>query len=432
MESIITNKFNSLPQQVWENKNNIEILNHNLQKYILNYRGTYSNNAVYKENDVVVFGSETYVHVYEAETSGQNPIEYPNIWKLYIAGASLLARVGETTTLPSGSEATVSIKKVVENNLDIFEFSFGIPQGIKGADGTDGTDGKNGTDGTNGKDGQSAEITNVTVTATTGEQTSGNVIMGGTALARTFDFYFTLEKGEKGADGATPTFTGVNINVTELDPSQTAYGNAFINQTSPNVYELLLTFGIPKGNAGINTGEIVNVGSADSAEKTYSVTFLNAFANQVQTSLQGLGEFQTTVENNALYANNTIKTVSPQAINVYTVTLEESEKSAIYLVTTVISVQRTLESGSKQYYGVYKLIGVINGNHNTANSEANLGTIGTSGGFTVFVGAQISMTSDTTLNVASVSKIYTTDNTMLSADSIITDVIIQPLGGQHA
>lgn len=154
--------------------------------------------------------------------------------------------VAETTTLPTGAEATV--KNIgTENHLKL---SFGIPRGEKGDKGDPGAQGLQGTKGDKGDkgdrgeqgiqgppgergtDGQNATITGATASiSNTVGIPSVNVTVGGTESARSFNFEFSNikgetgpqgiqgEKGEKGEAGTTdyldltniPTINGVTV-----------------------------------------------------------------------------------------------------------------------------------------------------------------------------------------------------------------------------
>ena len=77
--------------------------------------------------------------------------------------SAVSVEVGETTTLPAGSEATVT-NSGTGNHLVL---DFGIPQGeqgiqgIPGKDGKDGTNGKDGKDGKDGADGKDATVNGI-------------------------------------------------------------------------------------------------------------------------------------------------------------------------------------------------------------------------------------------------------------------------------
>ena len=317
MKELILNKFNSMPQQVEENRRNVKILYEELQKYNLTYRGLYSDNYSYYKNDVVVYGTNTYVHISETATQGVAPEFAPETWALYLVGENVVITAGvkSVDALEPGVQPTVTIEttEVEGEHVKTYDlaFSFGIPKGERGEKGENGTNGTNGTDGVNAViEGATADLTIINES----ETESVTVDSLGTQSNRSFAFHFNLKNGKdgtNGTNGATPLLTNINLTIDTLEPGTSAYGTAHFNQTTENVYELNMTLGIPRGNAGINSGEILNAFSADDPTKTYSVTFLNAFYNQVTsqfetvtTDVSGLKEFKTSTETNALWGNN--------------------------------------------------------------------------------------------------------------------------------
>lgn len=94
--------------------------------------------------------TEPYTLNFDVEQGGQT------ILNISVESA-VTVEVGTTTTLPSGSDATVT-NSGTSNHLVL---DFGIPQGEAGQDGKDGIDGKDGSDG------KDAKINNVTTLALT-------------------------------------------------------------------------------------------------------------------------------------------------------------------------------------------------------------------------------------------------------------------------
>ena len=105
-------------------------------------------------------------------------------------GAAATVTVGQVTTLPAGSQATVT-NSGTENAAVL---NFAIPQGAQGAAGTDGTNGANGADG---EDGVGIE----TITAAGTDENGGNIYR--INLSNGQNYTFTAPKGAQGAQGAT-------------------------------------------------------------------------------------------------------------------------------------------------------------------------------------------------------------------------------------
>ena len=105
-------------------------------------------------------------------------------------GAAATVTVGQVTTLPAGSQATVT-NSGTENAAVL---NFAIPQGAQGAAGADGT---NGTNGADGEDGVGIE----TITAAGTDENGGNIYR--INLTNGQNYTFTAPKGAQGAQGAT-------------------------------------------------------------------------------------------------------------------------------------------------------------------------------------------------------------------------------------
>ena len=114
-------------------------------------------------------------------------------------GQSATIRIGETTTLPPGSEATVTNTGTTTDAV----LNFGIPTGPTGPAGKDGKDGESivgppGKDGVDGKNGKAATIrVGATTTLSPGEPAA--VTNVGTTEDAVFNF--AIPRGEDGADG---------------------------------------------------------------------------------------------------------------------------------------------------------------------------------------------------------------------------------------
>lgn len=73
-------KYNSLPEQVQENKDNIEFLQENAM-FQWNPLGTWSATKFYKKNDLVVDGDYgTFLCINDTEMAGTEPKDNPNFW----------------------------------------------------------------------------------------------------------------------------------------------------------------------------------------------------------------------------------------------------------------------------------------------------------------------------------------------------------------
>ena len=105
-------------------------------------------------------------------------------------GAAATVTVGQVTTLPAGSQATVT-NSGTENAAVL---NFAIPQGAQGAAGKDGTNGTNGADGADG-----VGIESVTAAGT--DENGGNIYR--INLSNGQNYTFTAPKGAQGAQGAT-------------------------------------------------------------------------------------------------------------------------------------------------------------------------------------------------------------------------------------
>lgn len=115
--------------------------------------------------------------------------------------SAVSVEVGTTTTLPAGSDATVTNS----GTLNHLVLDFGIPQGIQGVQGE------------TGADGQSATITGATATVNNTVGTpSVTVTSSGTELTRSFNFDFRNLKGEQGIQGVQGEqgIAGTNATIT--------------------------------------------------------------------------------------------------------------------------------------------------------------------------------------------------------------------------
>lgn len=105
--------------------------------------------------------------------------------------------IGSTTTLPAGSNATVTNSGTAENVV----LNFGIPRGTPGATGPVGPRGATGATGPAGADGIDGEAATITVgtTTTSAPGTDAVVTNSGTESAAVLNFI--IPRGETGATG---------------------------------------------------------------------------------------------------------------------------------------------------------------------------------------------------------------------------------------
>lgn len=142
------------------------------------------------------------------------------------------AVVDSVTTLPSGSQAAVSVS-VSGGTLHL---SFSIPQGNEGAQGAQGNNGNDGAPGPQGPPFASAVVDAVN-TLNAGEPATVDLIFDGTNVR----FTFGIPQGAMGATGDT----GQNGEVTQVDLNNALQGT--LAQTS-NVTNNVNTLDIPFTN----------------------------------------------------------------------------------------------------------------------------------------------------------------------------------------
>lgn len=178
-------------------------------------------------------------------------------------GQNATVAVGTTTTLPAGSDATVTNSGTASAAV----FNFGIPQGVQGVPGQDGADGADGfsptatvsksgdtatititdkdstttTTITDGADGTAATIS-VGTTSTLPAGSSATVTNSGTSSAAVFNFGIPKgDKGDTGSTGATgPAGPGV--------PTGGSTGQVLTKNGSANYDTIWSTLSIPTVN----------------------------------------------------------------------------------------------------------------------------------------------------------------------------------------
>ena len=96
------------------------------------------------------------------------------------------------TTLPSGSDATVTVTASGEDTAKVFNFTFGIPQGATGATGAQGEQGIQGIQGDTGAAaGFGTPTATITILPAT-ETAYVNVTVSGPDTAKVFNFDFGI------------------------------------------------------------------------------------------------------------------------------------------------------------------------------------------------------------------------------------------------
>ena len=150
-------------------------------------------------------------------------------------GSTVSVNVGTTSTLEPGENATVTNSGTEENVV----LNFGIPKGEKGEPGVNG---KDGAQGIPGNDGKAATVT-VGSVSTLPAGSQATVVNSGTDTAAVLDF--GIPQGQPGSGGGGSAVT-VNVGTTTtLEPGADA--TVTNSGTEENV---VLNFGIPKGEKG--------------------------------------------------------------------------------------------------------------------------------------------------------------------------------------
>ena len=384
MKQLNFSNYNTLPQQVFENKENIKILSNNVFANELNYKGEWDSNDTYTKNDVVYYNYCLYVCISNDTIQGVYPSNTSS-WALFLKGIPpVKGIVYETKTLEENENAYVNIStENTEENTNLI-FTFGIPRGksteafnyvsivtITGSPTLNYTaemhlaqtqyvgipkinmgffglwhnanplvneiyfvewritavriNDDNSADitaevtystpniisekveqGEQGEKGNAREIirvTSETTTLNTDESASVIIEEGGTPSERTFNFKFGIPKGDKGDVGSPPNINNVAASVQTLNAGESAYCNTYVNGGDGN-YDITFNFGIPRGNAGINSAEVVNAPDTGSSDKTYSTQFLNNYIATIENDVTGLKEFQANNEKYGLWSND--------------------------------------------------------------------------------------------------------------------------------
>ena len=165
--------------------------------------------------------------------------------------------IGSTTTLPAGSNATVTNSGTAENVV----LNFGIPRGTPGATGPVGPRGATGATGPAGADGIDGEAATITVgtTTTSAPGTDAVVTNSGTESAAVLNFIIprgetgatgpqgpTGAAGPAGADGADGIAATITVGTTTTGEA----GTDAVVTNSGTESAAVLNFIIPRGETG--------------------------------------------------------------------------------------------------------------------------------------------------------------------------------------
>lgn len=201
MINLIKNKLNSMPQQVQENKNNIDLINKNM--FTIDYKGIIENDngVTYNKWDMVQYQNKLYVCIVDESVFAYDSIYFSENWGRITGdkGDTKTINVGQvqTNTIDSEQNANVDITEYQYSDNTTLDFLFNIPKGRQGEQGIQGIQGENGVTPTFNIGSVSAVSVapnaqpSVTVTAVD----TGN-------YEYLLNFSFSIPQGQQGESGA--------------------------------------------------------------------------------------------------------------------------------------------------------------------------------------------------------------------------------------
>ena len=171
------------------------------------------------------------------------------------AAAGFGTPTATATTLDAGSDATVSVTSSGSNTAKVFNFTFGIPQGVKGDTGSAGAKGDTGAQGPTGAAAGFGTPTASVDTLGAGENATVSVSSSGANTAKIFNFKFGIPRGATGAQGATGnTGAAAGFGTPTASATQLAEGaspTVSVTSSGSNTAKVFnFEFGIPKGATG--------------------------------------------------------------------------------------------------------------------------------------------------------------------------------------
>jgi hypothetical protein len=239
MKALVSSDLNTLPEQVEENKNNIETLNNNILEITYNPKGEFNLATEYTHFDSVIYNHITYVCITDTTIVGILPINNPNYWQAYISPER-------------GEQGIQGIQGETGAKGDTGE------QGIQGIQGEQGLQGETGAKGDTGEQG---------IQGIQGEQGIQGI------------------QGETGAKGDT----GLTPQLSFPTPTTLPAGSDVTIAQSGSAENPVITLGIPRGNNGLATGNILNEGST-STEDTFSCAFLGNAITGIENEISQIQE----------------------------------------------------------------------------------------------------------------------------------------------
>ena len=226
-----------------------------------------------------------------------------------VPGRAATITVGSTTTLPAGSNATVTNSG---NQYDAV-LEFGIPTGPQGPTGATGARGPRGFQGEKGAKGDTGAAATITLGSVSTGAAGSNASIVNTGDDHNAVYNFTIPRGAKGDTGTSPT-VAVYGTTTLPAGSQATVTNVGTSQ------DVQLQFGIPQGEAGKNTKLYSSTGQNTDGAMTQKAT-TDALAPKIQTEV--VAELPATGDEGKLYLTPKDYTTGTASGNPITITLGE-------------------------------------------------------------------------------------------------------------